>query len=67
VIIAGFVTPGAKSSGQLSADLGVKVTIDYGRGAGYWLSLIVILAGAVLAYLRLRETGGTLPWAKNRT
>jgi uncharacterized membrane protein len=67
VVIAGFVTPGAKSSGQLSADLGVKVTIDYGRGAGYWLSLIVILAGAVLAYLRLRGTGGTLPWAKSRT
>ncbi|HEY3713092.1 MAG TPA: hypothetical protein VGL39_01095 [Jatrophihabitantaceae bacterium] len=33
-----------------------------GRGAGYYLSLIVILAGAVLSFLRLRATGGKLPW-----
>lgn len=32
------------------------------RGAGYYLSLIVILAGAVLSFLRLRATGGKLPW-----
>jgi hypothetical protein len=66
MIIAGFVTPGAKSSGELSATLGVQVSIDYGRGAGYFLSLIVILAGAVLSFLRLRETGGALPWEKSR-
>jgi hypothetical protein len=60
VIIAGFVTPGAGS-------VGPGVSVDYGRGAGYYLSLIVILAGAVLAYLRLRETDGTLPWEKSRT
>jgi hypothetical protein len=67
IIIAGFVTPGAKSSDDLSAALGVRVTVDYGRGAGYYLSLIVILAAAVLSFLRLRETGGTLPWDKLRT
>jgi hypothetical protein len=67
ITIAGFVTPGAKSSGDLSEALGVRVSIDYGRGAGYYLSLIVILAGVVLSFLRLRESGGTLPWEKNRT
>lgn len=58
MIIAGFVTPGAQSF--------PGVSIDYGRGAGFYLSLIVILAGTVLSYLRLRETGGTMPWEKNR-
>jgi hypothetical protein len=38
--------------------------ISSGRGAGYYLSLIVILAGGVLSFLRLRETGGSLPWEK---
>jgi hypothetical protein len=57
VIIAGFV-----DSRDVSG-----TGIDSSRGAGYYLSLIVILAGAVLAYLRLRETGGTLPWDKGRT
>jgi hypothetical protein len=66
IVIAGFVTPGAKSSAALSAALGFKVTIDYGRGAGYFLSLIVILAAAVLSFLRLRETGGALPWEKSQ-
>lgn len=37
-----------------------------GRGAGYYLSLIVILAGGVVSFLRLRETGGSLPWEKNK-
>jgi hypothetical protein len=40
--------------------------ISSGRGAGYYLSLIVILAGGVLSFLRLRETGGSLPWEKNK-
>ena len=38
--------------------------ISSGRGAGYYLSLIVILAGGVVSFLRLRETGGSLPWEK---
>jgi len=37
-----------------------------GHGAGYYLSLIVILAGGVVSFLRLRETGGSLPWEKNK-
>jgi hypothetical protein len=56
VIIAGFV-----DSRDISG-----TGIDSSRGAGYFLSLIVILAGAVLSYVRLRETGGTLPWERSR-
>ena len=40
--------------------------ISSGRGAGYYLSLIVILAGGVVSFLRLRETGGSLPWEKSK-
>jgi hypothetical protein len=36
--------------------------IDSSRGVGYYLALVVILAGAVLSFLRLRATGGKLPW-----
>src|SRR5215469_9208324 len=56
VIIAGFV-----DSRNISG-----TGIDSSRGAGYFLSLIVLLAGAVLSYLRLRDTGGTLPWERSR-
>ena len=37
---------------------------DTGRGFGYWVSLIVIIAGLVLSLMRLQATGGKLPgWA----
>jgi hypothetical protein len=62
IIIAAFVTPGAHSSKELSAAAGLRLHVDYGRGAGFWLSLIVILAGTVMAFLRLRDSGGKLPW-----
>jgi hypothetical protein len=65
MIIAGFVTPGASSAADLSRAAGVKVTVDYGRGVGFYLSLIVILAGVALSFLRLRETGNKLPWDKS--
>ena len=64
VIIAAFVTPGKASPGLLKA---LDISVDYGRGAGFWLSLIVILAGAVMSFLRLRESGGSLPWERSRT
>jgi hypothetical protein len=50
VIIAGFVWPGTKIS---------LPGLSYGRGIGYWLSLIVILAGTVVTFLRLQQTGPT--------
>ncbi|MBV9594055.1 MAG: hypothetical protein JO147_09745, partial [Actinobacteria bacterium] len=38
--------------------------ISTGRGIGYWVDLILIAAGAVLCFLRLKATGGRLPWEK---
>lgn len=36
--------------------------IDKGHGIGYWLSAIAVIAGLVLSFLRLKATGGSLPW-----
>jgi hypothetical protein len=33
-----------------------------GHGIGYWLSAIVVIAGGVLSFLRLKAPGGSLPW-----
>jgi hypothetical protein len=52
VILALFVTPGPDVSGS---------GIDEGHGFGYWISLIVIIAGLVLSFLRFQQTGGQLP------
>lgn len=57
VILALFVTPGPDLSGT---------GIDEGHGFGYWISLIVIIAGAVLSFLRFQRTGGQLPIGANR-
>jgi len=65
MIIAGFVTPGARSAADLGAAAGSGISVEYGRGAGFYLSLIVILAGVALSFLRLRETGNKLPWDKS--
>ncbi len=35
--------------------------VDTGHGFGYWVSLIVIVAGLVLSFLRFQQTGGQLP------
>jgi hypothetical protein len=53
LIIALFVTPGAKSVSG--------VNIDYGRGYGYWIALIAVIVGAVATFLRFQQTGGQLP------
>lgn len=36
--------------------------IDKGHGIGYWLTLIVVIAGVALSVMRLKATGGSLPW-----
>ena len=64
IILAAFITPGKASSASLK---GTGVSADYGRGAGFWLSLIVILAGTVMSFLRLRESGGKLPWEHSKS
>jgi hypothetical protein len=56
-ILAIFVKPGGGSSG-------VGFSVSVGHGFAFWISLIVILAGAVLSFLRLQETGEKLPWVK---
>jgi hypothetical protein len=54
VILALFVIPGY---------LGVDVPsgVNKGHGFGYWISLIVIVAGLVLSFMRFQQTGGKLP------
>src|SRR4051794_21271934 len=54
VIIALFVFPGGDVSGP---------GVDEGHGFGYWVSLIVIIAGTVLSLMRLQQPGGKLPGA----
>lgn len=53
-IIAIFVTPSSSYLG---------VSADANHGFGFWVSLIVILAGLVLSLMRLQQTGGKLPGA----
>ena len=38
---------------------------SFGHGFGYYICLILTIAGAVLSYLRLKATGGALPWEKS--
>lgn len=56
VVLALFVFPG--NTGGIS-EFGVHV--NKGHGAGYWLSLIVIIAGLVLTLMRFQQGGGKLP------
>lgn len=56
VILALFVIPG-----YLGID--VPAGVDKGHGFGYWISLILIIAGLVLSLMRLQQTGGQLPGA----
>jgi hypothetical protein len=63
IIIAAFVTPGTPSEAQAanSASVpGLDVSVDYGRGLGFWVVLIAIVAATALAYLRFTQTGGNL-------
>jgi hypothetical protein len=52
VVLALFVIPGGDCQGiQACED-----AVDFGHGIGYWLSLIVIVAGTALAFLRKDAT-----------
>jgi hypothetical protein len=57
VLLALLIVP--IDTGSVGAFGGVK--IDKGHGFGYWLSLIVIIAGTALAYKRFSDEGGKLP------
>lgn len=52
MIVAGFVTPGV--SGNVPG-------VSFGRGVGFYGSLIFILAGTVLSFIRAQQTGTRLP------
>ncbi len=52
VVMAFFVIPGGDCQG-------IKVcedSIDFGHGVGYWLSLLIVLGGLALSYLRKDAT-----------
>jgi hypothetical protein len=55
-IVGIFVTPG--DSGGFA---GTNIDVSLNHGVGFWISLIVILAGTVLSLMRFQQTGGTLP------
>ncbi len=65
VVVAWFVTPGKDSVKHIRAVTNlpdsIKVSVDYGRGFGFYVSLILIVAGLVMSFLRLRESGGDTP------
>ena len=64
VILALFIHPGTGERYHESI-AGCTIDAHVGHGAGYWLSLIVIIAGLVLSLMRLQQTGGQLPGALN--
>lgn len=63
VLLAFFIHPGTGVGSTIGSGFSAKV----GHGFSYWVSVIVIIAGTVLSYLRLKATGGALPWEKSGT
>ncbi len=56
VLLALLVIPGTDGADAAG--------VNTGHGFGYWVSLVFIIAGLVLSVLRLKATGGKLPWEK---
>jgi len=54
LILALFIFPG----GGCGDTSGLAISCDTGRGFGYWLALIAVLAGLALAVVRMRESTG---------
>lgn len=54
LLLAWFITPG-----KVSGFSGV----DYGRGIGFYGSLIFVIAGLVMSLMRFQQGGGKLPGA----
>jgi hypothetical protein len=54
LLLAFFVDPGGGCNGAGA----FGIACDIGRGFGYWLALLAVLAGAGLSVLRMRESTG---------
>ncbi|UQX87851.1 hypothetical protein M6D93_16310 [Jatrophihabitans telluris] len=54
-ILALFVVPGPSGFSTLG------FSYNKGHGISYWISLLLLIAGTVLSYLRFTQTGGKLP------
>jgi hypothetical protein len=61
-ILAIFVIPGLSYAG---VDV-PSSAYDSGHGFGFWVGLVLILAGAVLSFMRFQQTGGQLPIGGSR-
>ncbi len=59
LVLALFVDPGSGCGGAGA----FGITCDIGRGFGYWLALLAVVAGTALSVLRVRESTGTAPAA----
>jgi len=59
VVVALFVMPGGSASVDFPG-----IDVDEGRGIGYWVNLLAIIAGLALSVVRLQQTGGKLPGLK---
>jgi hypothetical protein len=62
-IIAIFVIPGLSIGGIDVPDSAV----DSSHAFGFWVGLILILAGTAVSFMRFQQTGGQLPIGGNKT
>ena len=61
VILAIFIVPSSVCYEGVCGT--VPSSVDKGHSFGFWISLIVIIAGLVLSLMRFQQTGGELPGA----
>ena len=54
MILALFIVPGDLGYGGVG-------DVDKGHGFGYWASLVVIIAGLVLSFMRAQQTNTAMP------
>lgn len=60
-ILAIFIHP--KFYHESGSAFGYHYSLDFGHGFSFWISLILLLGGTVVALMRFQATGGTLPGA----
>ena len=60
ILLAFFIHPGTGQAVTESV-AGCKITGKVGHSYGYWISLILVLAGLVITLMRAQQTGTKLP------